>query len=326
METPLATPKNPTQVVERERVGERVTIFRTSRSPKWYIEYTFDRQQIRRSLQTMSKKQARILAEKKNLELVHGITILPVGKSVEIDEAGQQYLRAVTLRGISQGTITGYRRHIGQFAAYARSRGITRLERVDAAVLEDYQVLLTEEGLGALVPLRKRGRQVKRAAPKTVRDKLKTVRQLIKWAVRRKLLSEDPSSGYSLPSNPKKQAYCWSPAEVQAIREKSSAPWTDIFDFLAMTGLRADELCWLLKSDVRDNLIQIRAKACPLTGKNWKPKHGRERVVPLPPLAVEIARRATKCSPGGWLFWSPTSRNKAGRILPHLIWLAVKQA
>jgi integrase len=163
-----------------------------------------------------------------------------------------------------------------------------------------------------IVGQRKRGRRFSKNAPKTVRNKLKTVRQLIKWAIKPRILAEDPSSAFILPPEPDHEAVCWEREEVQRILDCSEQPLRDLFEFFLMTGLRSGELCWLMKDDVH-----LRRKALhPRPGKNL-PVHrpsldaqARPRAdrVPLVPEAAAIAERAMRTSPGPWVFWSARSR------------------
>lgn len=104
----------------------------------------------------------------------------------------------------------------------------------------------------------------------------------------------------------------------------------DLFDFLRLTGLRADELCWLTENDldVARPQVKVRAKACPLgSGRAWRPKHGNERVVPLCPEALAIAARASSASASPWLFHAPgTQGDQPGRWRKNRLWSAVKAA
>ncbi|MDB5323767.1 MAG: hypothetical protein JWN40_5398, partial [Phycisphaerales bacterium] len=100
-------------------------------------------------------------------------------------------------------------------------------------------------------------------------------------------------------------------------------------NFLRMTGLPVDELCWLTQADLALDPphVKIRAKTCSLSGQKWRPKHGNERIVPLCPEALAIATRAAAASPGSWLFYAERTNGKQkGLWRKHRIWLAVKAA
>ena len=81
--------------------------------------------------------------------------------------------------------------------------------------------------------------------------------------------------------------------------------------------MRAEELCWLLKTDVvlEPLTILIRPKRCPQTGASWAPKHGHGRRIPVTdPALAEVVRRRLAASPGPWLFWAlDTTTKQRGR-------------
>ena len=76
----------------------------------------------------------------------------------------------------------------------------------------------------------------------------------------------------------------WTVAEEAAALPASAPKARDVFAFLIDTGLRKEELCSLLLTDldIADRQITIRAEIA---------KSGRPRTVPLLPRALDIARR-----------------------------------
>jgi len=158
---------------------------------------------------------------------------------------------------------------------------------------------------------------------------MKTIRQLIRFSLKRRMIGEDPSPGYFLPAEVKTKAYCWSPQELKAILDHADPLVKEIFDFLRYTGLRSKELCWLTKQDLdlKQGQVQIRRKVCPQTDRTWRPKHGNERVIPLCPQAMEIARKAWQSSPGPWLFYAPDTTGKQhGHWQSQRLWKLLKKA
>ena len=325
----LATNKPKNGDSQRQRVGDRVSIFKSPRSPNWYLDYSIDNHQFRRSLGTKSKKRALDLAKKKDAELVLGLAHAPSRQSTLIADLVVRYVRSLELRGRGVGTLKGYRRDLAQFTAYAKSRGVVRLQAVDEQLLEDYQERLKSTGMKGIVPQAKRGRRISRNAPATIRNKMKSVRQLIRWAMKRRLLREDPAAGYQLPPESTHDAFCWSTEEFRQLCDHAEQPWLDLLKFLAMTGLRSCELCWLTVDDLSLSgrpFVKIRRKDCPQTGVAWQPKHGRKRDVPLCAPAAEICRKALATSPGPWLFWSPNARGKQqGHYRTEAIWWALQR-
>jgi site-specific recombinase XerD len=316
-------------MADRIKVGDRVTLYRSPASPFWYLQFNMNGKQFRTSLGTRSKKRAMGMAMKKDAQLVLGQAEPPTVKPISIGSAQERYLRTVAARGRSPKTVEAYRSKLNVFNAFCGQHGIRYLQAVTASLLEDYQQQLQEKGMTTPVNQSARGRKFKASAnrPRTVRDKLKLVRQLIKWAQKRGLLKTDPAVGYDLPPMVKQQAHCWSPEELSAILDHASSDMLDVFHFLRLTGLRADEFCWLTKDDVIANPphLKIRAKVCPLTETAWKPKHACERIVPLCPQAFEIAQRAIATSAGPWAFFAPGTQGKSkGRWRVGRIWKILK--
>ncbi len=315
----------------REKVGDRVTIYKTDSSPLWYIQYNLEGKQFKRSLKTQSKKRALELATKKDAQLTLGQVEQPSVRPITVHDAKESYLKKLSAKGRSPKTCATYRSKLEAFESYCDQQVIPTLKRVTASVLESYQEQLETIGVSPTSPKRigKHGPHFKagKNKPSTIRDKLKIVRQLLKWALKRQLLLVDPAPGYDLPPAQRGQAHCWSPAELTLILANVPPEMLDLFQFLRLTGLRVDELCWLMKADFFEDHphLKIRAKVCPLTNISWKPKHGQERIVPLCAQAIEIAKRAKAASPGDRLFFAPdTAGKKLGRWRPQRIWKILK--
>lgn len=240
-----------------------------------------------------------------------------------------EYVQSVAAHEAVESTLQSYRRYLNQFLKFANANGVFRLNHVTAGLLESFQEALKSDPTPKS-PETTRGGRFKRNTARTIRDKLKTVRQLIRWALHRKMLSSDPTVGYRLPSKPKAEAYCWTPEEFRRLRACFEEEWRDVFDFFALTGVRHGEFCWFLRDDVilaPRPYLHVRPKECPQTGMRWRPKHNRERIIPLCPEAVQIARRALEFSPGPWLFWSPNARSRqTGHYLSGPIIRALNRA
>lgn len=313
---------------ERHRIGDRVAIFRKPKSKFWYIDYSEANHQFRHSLRTTSRKQATILAKNRAAELVLGIA--PSQKRISIDKAVEQFLQAKALQGKRPKTLSEYKRILSQMQAFANSQGVVWLEKTDTGFLEKFQLLLSSEGAGVVMRRAKRGRRFSKNGLRTTQGKMKTVRQLHRWARRRRLLREDPAPGYELPKKSKLKGFCWDENQFKRIIFAADQTWRDRFDFFAMTGLRSEEFCWLTKDDLgqsgRNCYVRIREKVCPQSGKHWQPKHGQERIIPLCARAAEIARRAITSSPGPWLFWSDNTRgSQPGHLTSQVVWRALKR-
>jgi integrase len=311
---------------EKQRVGSRCTIFKSGSSPKWYIGFSDGGRQYRKSLKTTNKKQAIRLAQNYDAKLVLGH--LNDKKECTLPELVSAY-KSFVQRHEKPGTLKSYSIDLNDLLAYTNWRSVTKATALNAQFLEEYEDFLAKKGMEGIIVHRPKTAKRRPVGQQTLHKKLKIVKQMMNWAVERAMLREDPSKGYRIPSRPDDQAYCWSPEEVNKLRQRARPNYLDTYDFLRLTGIRVDEFCWLelCDLDLERGFIFIRAKKCKQTGKEWEPKHGGERIVPLCPEAVEIARRAAATSQGPWLFYAPnTRRRQLGHYTPHRIWTSVKSA
>lgn len=322
------------QSLVRIRISEPVTLFRSTRSPCWYCQYNVDGRQFKPSLKTRSQKQATILAKKIDAELTLGITPAKRKRAVTIPEATTKYLSSQQVH-ISTKSLTLYRRDLDQFATFSAEQRIARLIDVTAEHLEDFENRLRTQGAPRIrrYPKKRKAEEEKKVRrgpnqPKTIRSKMKTIRQMIRWAVKRRLIEHDPAPGYRSPPEVRARPEPFSAGELKTILDTAAPPFKDVFNFFRLTGLRSDELCWLLKRDVDPELrfIHVREKTCPFTGEAWRPKHGNERIVPLCREAQEIAKQHLAANNAPWLFVAPDTWGKRpGQFKKGRIWTALKQ-
>lgn len=177
-------------------MGKRTVIFRRSTSPNWYIEYCVDGKQFRSSLKTADKKTAIAKAEEKDVRLRSGQDGAPAPR-LKLGQLKERYLKSLQRRARRPGTLNDYRRDLEQFVAYAISEGVVYADRVTVSLLEQYQDLLESKGVVGIVPQRKRGRRLSKNRPKTVRNKLKTIKQMLKWGHKKDLLRSRMSKRFA---------------------------------------------------------------------------------------------------------------------------------
>src|SRR5512145_996684 len=116
-----------------------------------------------------------------------------------------------------------------------------------------------------------------KAKSKTIHNDVVAIKQLANFAVRRKMIRENPLAELKL-EKPKitPQPY-WMRDEVELILRATSSSYRPLFHFLADTGTRIGEARWLTWEDVDfiNKVIHIRPK------DGWQPKTGGQRVIPL---------------------------------------------
>ena len=230
-----------------------MTISKTARSPCWYLQYSQGGKQIRTSSKTTSKKRALEKARKIDAQLGLGQAELPSGRPTTLSDAKEQYLRALSLKDRSPKTVMSYRSKLDAFQIFSEKQGIRTLESVTANVLENYQQQLKKTGVAPTTPKPKgtRGPHFKAEPnkPGTIRNKLKIVRQLLKWAEKRGMVPANPAKGYDLPPAPKQQAYCWKDSELQLILDHAPAQaqslsrYEDDMETKARSGAHRPPVC-----------------------------------------------------------------------------------
>jgi len=311
-----------------------VIIFRTDGSPHWYVQFNDPHLgQQRQSLRTTKVKEAKIRARKVVRDLEAGTLPDHQAPAASILDAAETHLAWLGPRHKSPATLDIYRRNYAQLVHWGKPLGVTKLDQLTVNRLEQYERALRETGV--VLPALPGARiQRKKAHPnhaETLRHKLKTLRSLIRWALKRKMVATDPSAAYELPVAESREPVGFTPEELHLILQEPDPVLRDIFQCYALTGLRASELCWLLKEDVITDPsgvpggIHVREKVCPQTGVVWKPKHGRARIVPVTsPKLIVLLQRAIAHSSGPWLFWADLAHStRAGRwrgpcLLGHL--------
>jgi integrase len=219
---------------------------------------------------------------------------------------------------------------------WTRANGLVYLDELSALRLESFECKLRETGVAAtsLEPQpvpgkkadgRRASRQPRPLKSRSIRDTMKTVRGLIRFALRRSMIATDPAAAYQLPPDDSAEARTFSPEELAQIYADPDTDQAEIWRFLTHTCLRSSEFCWLMKSDIildesrRPKALHIRQKVCPQSGQTWAPKHKSNRVVCLSAQAAAIvARRLALPSAGPWLFQAPdTASSQKGKWEGH---------
>jgi integrase/recombinase XerD len=154
--------------------------------------------------------------------------------------------------------------------------------------------------------------------PRTINYEIAVLRTFFYFLIRgRSLPITNPCANFKLLKDPRAKAKrrppTYSQAEINRILEQCDATEKTIFATLLLTGLRDEELCFLLWADVDvldPNNATLRVSGEGKTG--FSPKDYEERILPIPrELAVMIGKLPRSLS---WVF--PT---KAGNRQTHLL-------
>lgn len=250
-----------------ELVGDFVRIF--LRGSRWYANAQFDGRQLRKSLKTTSKKEARVRALRWETELQAG-----EGKRTAppppVAEVIRMYTEFLETEGRAEKTLVKYKavfKHIETLAQKRRARTVADL---DLRFWDAYRAERTRDGVGR----------------KTLYTESVVIRQVVNFALTRGLIAEDPMKGVKLKKPKPVRQPCWTFEQVQQILAASPPEVRPALTLLAETGLRFGEMAWLTWEDVdlAGGVMHIRPK------DGWKPKTGASRQVPIFPTLMPLLK------------------------------------
>lgn len=271
------------QDADSETIGDRVTIFK--RGSQWYANFQEGRRQVRRSLKTTSKKQARQLAIKLEADLMagRGSTARRAVLLVKLTEA---YLKRLRVDGRKKKTIQKNELVVRRVLALAELRRVRSCADVNLAFVDAYKDQRVEQG----------------AAPKTVHNEVVVIRQLVNFALSRRLIGEDSLRGLRLKKPRPTRQPCWLREDVERILAAADEVHRPALRVLADTGMRVGEARQLTWDDVdfEHGLLHVRAK------DDWTPKTGEERSVPMT-IALKVLLESLPRN-GKWVLRAAPSR------------------
>jgi integrase len=251
-----------------EQVGEFVRIFR--RGDLWYANFQHQGKQLRRSLKTKSKKEARSRAIRLENDLCGG-GVQTSSRVPTIVEVIEEYKAFLQMESRAKETIARYSSVFDDLSLFAAGRNAIRISQVNLPFLDAYR----QNRLG------------KKRQPTTVHKETVIIKQLLNFAVSRGRLAKNPLAGLKLKSPPKRPQPCWTWEEVKNILAAAEEPHRGVLTLLAETGMRIGELQHLTWDDIdfEQECIRVRQKVFfdPETEQTqtWKPKTGTQRAIPM---------------------------------------------
>ena len=132
--------------------------------------------------------------------------------------------------------------------------------------------------------------------PRTIRSVHTATRAVIKWAIKKNLLSSNVLEGVKLPKIPKPQPEFLTFEEMQSFFDVAPNYWYgNALKFQFMTGLRNQELMALMWEDINFEVATVRIKRACIwirsTFKGFKStKTGEERTLELDPPTMEFLK------------------------------------
>jgi len=199
----------------------------------------------------------------------------------------------------SEGYHTRNKEVVTHFRAFleAEQPYISRLSQLTPPIIDEYQrwrLVQKNEHTGR--PPTKR----------TVNIEVSSLNTFLNWAVRYKLITQNPMTGYEkLKEDDSKRVTPLSRKQVQTLLEGADGWFEPVIRTAVYTGFREGELIHLTWADVDldGGFIKIRRK------EGWTPKSSgqsiREREVALPPTLVDYLcehKKKTKSDDDDWVF------------------------
>lgn len=248
-----------------EKVGEIVAIY--LRNAVWYVRYQHKGNQVRQSLRTKSKKEARIRALRIERDILTGDYQQVVEEPPLIKEVIEEYMDYLRAEGRSPKTLSKYENCFKHFNKVTSQAKVSRISQVNLRLINKFRATRAKGP----------GRSGGLAKPKTIHNDTVVIRQLVNFAIRCGMIKEDPLATLKLKKPKRTPQPCWTRPEVERILAAANANHRPVLRFLAETGARIGEAVWLTWDDVdlEKRLILIRPK------EGWRPKSGDERAVPI---------------------------------------------
>jgi site-specific recombinase XerD len=270
------------QKLRFEPVGEVVSIFQRGR--RWYANYQVDGKQLRRSLKTTSKKEARRRAIQLEAEIIEG-RYQRTPRPPALADAVESYKQHNRTEGKAKKTLVKYDKVLQRLLGLAERRRARTIQDVDRILVDRYRDERVQAGI----------------APKTLYNETVIIRQLVNFALSRGLIVMDPLKGLHLKKPKPTTQPCWTPEEMESIFAAAPASERAKFVVLAGTGMRVGELRHLTWDDIDldRNLLHIRAK------DGWQPKTGDQRAVPLTTRVRQVLQSLPRR--GRWVFTAASS-------------------
>jgi integrase len=211
--------------------------------------------------------------------------------------------------GLAPRTIKKYDHAIKLLKEFAEELEVARVNQITPVFMDRFRAKRVE------LLSKKPGRD----GQKTACNDLVLIREVVNYALARKMIKDDPLDGYSIKKAKTKPQPFWDQGEFDRIVAAATRqPHKDIYHLLGLTGLRVGEVEHLAWSDLdfENNVIKIQGKP------GWKPKTGDARSVPMMAGVKEILQRQPRrCE---WVFSfaadarGPARQVRQRRLLDYL--------
>lgn len=269
--------------IDSEPIGDRVSMYR--RGDTWYANFQFEGRQRRISLKTSSKKQARTLAIRLEADLTSGL-YTEQARAPSVKSVVAAYLAALQGEGRARKTMQKMQSVTTRLTELAERRKARSILDIDLRFMDAF-----------------RAERRAKVGDKTIYTESVIVRQVVNFALRRRMIAQDPLRGLTLRKVKSRPQPFWGHDQVEQVVGDADGGYKTILQVLAYTGMRVGEAMWLTWDDIDPEcrVIQIRGK------DDWKPKTGDQQVIPIP----EVLRQVLLAVPrsGRWVLTAPSTKS-----------------
>ena len=241
---------------------EKLYLTKRKSSQKWYVGYFVGGKLHWRSTKCATKSEA--------LDYLKSFSPTVVQPKKE-PLLSQMFETFVQLHGSSlrSSTMRGYREAVEEFIRVLGDKLITLYSSQD---VELFKQTLVSRNL----------------TPSSVNVRYRSIKSVFGYCVRHEYLPKSPFSKTSAIKIARRTPQFLSKSDLQKLLEKVTSPtMKDIFLFAALTGMRLAEIANLKFSsiDLKQNQIVV------ANDESFTTKSGRERVIPIHPIVLEILKR-----------------------------------
>lgn len=269
---------------KRIRVGDHVTIYPRGKKKVWCADFWRDGQHCRLSLKTANQKVALQKAMKLELELAGG-TFRKPPSATTVRQACVDYLSYLETEHRARKTLVKYRGILDTFITFLELQRVSRLAQFTVTHFDRF-----------------RASRKPTHHPKTMYTEGVVIKQLLKWARSRKLITDNPLEDFKLAKPALEPLPGPSLEQVNRILEALSEPQRTQISVLGFTGMRSGELQRLQPEDLnlQENWLHIRSRQ----GAETKTRLSRK--VPIHHRLSPLLQ-ALRTSRRPWLFTMPAS-------------------
>lgn len=276
----------------------------------WVVRYT-DAEGTRRLKTFETKREADDFAATARVEVRDGIHVAD-SASATVQKAGELWLAAADRRGRERSTLAQYQQHLRLHINPLL--GTAKLTELTVPALRRFEDALLASGrspamarkvmvsLGSLLADSQERGLVGRNVVRDMRSRRGTTDSRAEKRAKGRL-----KVGIDIPS----------PGEITAIMGELRGRWRPLIIAAALTGLRASELRGLPWSDVdlEQKVLHVRQRADRFKAIGKPKSEAGERVVPIPPLLMNVLREWRLACPRGPL--NLVFPNEAGDVQAH---------